>query len=140
MVCLYCGGATRVTNSRSQKRANNTWRRRTCTDCEAMFTTIEQPDLSKSLVVTYPSGAFSGFQRDQLLLDIHAAVLHRKTAQNDATALTDTVIARILPQSSHGSITTIQIIEIVQQTLSAFDHAAATHYTAYHPVTSRKGV
>ncbi len=136
MVCIYCGSKTRVTNSRAQKRSNGIWRRRQCLGCKAVFTSVEQADLGKSMVVTYPSGAFSAFQRDRLLLDIHEAVRHRKTAQIDATALTDTVVGQVLSVSTHGSIERSQIIAIARQVLAAFDHAAATHYTAYHPLTS----
>jgi transcriptional repressor NrdR len=132
MVCLYCSSRTRVANSRAQKRTNTIWRRRQCLDCGAVFTSIEEADLSRSLVVTNASKAFSAFQRDKLFLDVYEAVRHRKTAYADATALTGTIISRLLPQSAQGSVAAAQITDTVRQVLGAFDHAAATHYTAYH--------
>jgi len=134
MVCIYCGGKTSVVNSRIQKRSNSIWRRRRCSDCEAVFTCIERPDLYKSLVVTSPSGTFSAFERDRLFVDIYEAVRHRKTALADATALTDTIIGLVLPLSTEGSIDRRRIISSTKQVLAAFDHAAATYYLAYHPV------
>jgi transcriptional regulator NrdR family protein len=133
MVCIYCGGETQVTNSRWQKRSNSTWRRRQCKSCGAITTTQEVTDLSKSLVVTNRSGAFSAFLRDQLFVDIYEAVRHRKTALDDATALTDTIITRILARADAGNVPSTTISQLTHDTLSAFDHAAATHYQAYHP-------
>ena len=132
MVCIYCGGSTRVTNSRQQKRSNSTWRRRQCDECRAIATTQEHTDLSKSLVVTDRSGAFSAFLRDRLFIDIYEAVRHRKTALDDATALTDTIINHILPRADAGNISSSTIAQLAHDTLTAFDHAAATHYQAYH--------
>ncbi len=133
MVCIYCGSDTRVTNSRAQKRANHVWRRRQCTDCEAIFTSTEETDLSKSVVVVSPSGAFSAFQRDKLMLSVYDALRHRKTAQTDASALTDTIISKVLTASDAGSVTQGMITDITARTLKAFDNAAATHYAAFHP-------
>lgn len=134
MVCIYCGSGTAVTNSRTQKQNNSTWRRRRCKSCGAVTTSIEITDLSKSLVVTDRSGAFSGFQRYRLFLDVYDSLKHRKTALEDAAALTDTIIQRILANSVAGSVRKQAIIAATAQTLGAFDNIAATHYTAYHPV------
>lgn len=132
MVCTYCSGKTQVINSRWQKRPNQVWRRRRCVSCEAVFTTVEGSDLTKSLVAVHASGAFAAFQRDKLMLSIYDAVKHRKTAQTDASALTDTVISKVLARANAGAITQAEITQITHATLKAFDAAAATHYLAYH--------
>ncbi len=134
MVCIYCGADTGVTNSRPQKRQNNIWRRRQCSDCGAVFTTSESPDLLKSLVVNRGK-SLQPFSRDKLFLSINDSLKHRKTATSDATALTDTVIGRVYPLISSGSLNAQDIAKTAAQVLKRFDKAAATYYQAYHPIS-----
>lgn len=132
MVCIYCSSATRVVNSRHQKRANNVWRRRSCQGCGALFTTEEAADLTKSLVVTRQDGTFSAFERDKLFISVYEALKHRKTAQIDATALTDSILAKVVLLSQQGSIKQSELYDITDATLSLFDRVAETYYSAYH--------
>lgn len=132
MVCLYCGAKTGVSNSRHQKKQNHIWRRRVCMDCGAIFTTSESPDLLKSLIVQ--SGKrVQPFSRDKLFLTIHDSIKHRKTAQSDATALTDTVISRLYPLIVVGSLKKEAIVQTTTEILRRFDKTAASHYKAFHP-------
>ena len=134
MVCLYCGGATQVTNSRSQRRSNTTWRRRSCTVCEATITTQEAPDLATAIVVvdSKRTNAFQPFSRDKLFISIYESCKHRKSAQKDATALTETILGRLYPLITEGSITRSDIFDTTADILTRFDKAAASHYRAYH--------
>ena len=68
MVCIYCGGETKVTNSRLQKRNNQVWRRRQCLECKGVFTTHEAVDLSSALLID-KSGAPEPFISDLLFSD-----------------------------------------------------------------------
>lgn len=131
MDCIYCGGDTSVTNSRPQKRANSVWRRRECQNCHTIFTTTEALDLSGSIVVTSES-RIEPFSRDKLFRSILDALKHRKTAVDDATALTDTVLARILTIITVPELSANEIAEVCHSTLQKFDHAAATQYAAFH--------
>lgn len=136
MKCIYCSADTKVTNSRLQKRKNNTWRRRQCTSCESVFTSIESPDLESSIMVLHQiddKEALEPFSRDKLLLSIHDSLRHRKTALDDATALTDTIISQALPLVSEALINASQLAKISHKILKRFDHVAATHYLAFHP-------
>lgn len=132
MVCIYCGAETSVINSRPQKRYNNIWRRRQCGGCGAVFTTSETPDFLKSLVVTN-GNSLEPFSRDKLFLSVHDSVRHRKTATSDATGLTGTIISRLYPFITSGSLARADITHIAAATLKRFDKAAASHYRAYHP-------
>lgn len=67
------------------------------------------------------------------MLSIYDALQHRKTAQTDASALTDTIVAKILARSNAGAIPQAKIVQIVYATLQTFDKPGATHYLAYHP-------
>lgn len=132
MVCIYCNNETRVTNSRPQKRTNGIWRRRNCMSCGTTFTSIESADLSSSITVSSNSQS-EAFQRDKLFISIYDSLQHRKTAQMDATGLTDTIIRKLYPYAIDLSIEATTIITITYQTLQRFDKAAATHYKAFHP-------
>lgn len=132
MVCIHCDGKTRVTNSRSQRRLQSIWRRRLCLNCGALFTSRESADYSGSLAVRDKDGALRPFLRDKLFLSLHSSLQHRKTALADATALTDTVVARLLRQSQHGVLEDKNILTTAYLVLLRFDKVAAVHYDAFH--------
>lgn len=133
MVCIYCSGETKVTNSRLQKRANRIWRRRQCLNCGAIFTTEEQVVTEQSILVRKIS-AVEPFSRDKLLLSLYESLRHRKTAVSDATGLTDTIWSQLLPHIQHASVTREDIVKTAASVLKRFDKAAATSYAAFHPV------
>lgn len=134
MVCIYCGGDTRVTNSRHQKKANNIWRRRRCQLCHTVFTSVEAPDLTASIVVRKASKPVEPFSRDKLLLSLYNSLKHRQTALEDATALCDTIINKLVPESNRAALDVNVISGIAYSVLNRFDKAAATSYRAFHPV------
>lgn len=133
MVCIYCPGNTQVINSRHQKRLNHIWRRRRCGSCGNVFTTSESPELAASLVVE-STGGLEPFSRDKLFLSLYDSCRHRPTAQTDATALTSTVIAKLLTSLKDATLSRQTIITTANAVLKNFDHAANVHYTAYHPI------
>jgi len=133
MVCIYCGSETAVSNSRHQKRLNNVWRRRTCQQCQATFTTTERPELQQSLLVRTASGALLPFNRDKLFISIYTSLGHRKDPTSDSTAITSTITALTLKTAKNAVIEASQLSATAQQTLSRFDSVAGVHYAAYHP-------
>lgn len=134
MVCIYCEGKTRVFNSRHQKKRNSIWRRRECINCKAVFTSIEGVDLEKSLVVS-KNKRLEPFLRDRLFASVYDSLKHRKTALNDATALTDTIISKLLHQTQSGEVNRDTIVTICIQVIRRFDKTASVYYAAYHPLT-----
>lgn len=134
MVCVYCGGPTRVTNSRQQRRTNTTWRRRECRQCGGIFTTQEAVKLEGALLVINSQNSVEPFSREVLWLSLHDSLGHRKQPITDATGLTDTVMSRLWPLVSQATLTTAQIKQASTEVLKRFDKAAATHYQAYHPL------
>lgn len=133
MVCIYCSAKTSVTNSRKLKRLPGTWRRRACSECGGIITTNETIDYPTALSVQSSSGVLSSFVRDRLFLDVHDCLKHRKTAQNDATALTDSIIGKVFAQNKAAIINRSVLVRITADTLKRFDRAAAVQYRAYHP-------
>lgn len=132
MVCIQCGGETAVSNSRHQKRLNQVWRRRLCKSCGSVFTTEESADYAGSWAVQSHSGTISPFSRDKLLLSLHRSLQHRKSALNDASALTDTVIKKLSNSIKEGRLESQQIKQAAQVALNRFDKAASVHYAAFH--------
>lgn len=151
MVCIYCQGNLAVSNSRPQKSRNQTWRRRPCKTCGAVFTSTEAIDLSQALTVsTQPIGPrrpatqssaagksvlpdLQPFDRDRLFVSLHASLQHRPSAISDARGLCETITAHITGSAQNGRIDSRTIAQTALNTLQRFDAAAATHYAAFHP-------
>ena len=134
MVCVYCKQKTKVVNSRHFKKTNTTWRRRTCKNCQAIFSTKEWVDLASSLRVSSSSGELTEFLRDKLFVSVYLSLLHRKTALTDAMGLTDTIISKVLGQTNKGLVTTTELKQITSEVLGRFDKVAATYYSAHHGI------
>lgn len=132
MVCIYCGNDTQVINSRVQKRLGTVWRRRKCTDCDAIFTTTEQADLAAGLRIRLLDGSLARFERDRLFVSIFKALGHRKDAVSAAGALTNTIVSKLVPKNRDAVLDQAAVIEETVTTLKRFDTVAATYYAAYH--------
>ncbi len=134
MVCIYCGGATKVVNSRAQKKLNQTWRRRECKSCKAVFTTVEAADLPVSVLYVGKHGNTEPFQRDILFISIYESCKHRPDAATVATDLTRTIISQLLNKIENASLNRGQVIDTATEILKRFDKASVVQYQAYHPV------
>jgi transcriptional regulator NrdR family protein len=132
MVCIYCGAATQVTNSRLQKRNNQVWRRRACTACYNTFTTHEKADLSTSLAVQYSIRDIRPFSRDTLYISLYESCKHRPAAITDADGLTQTVIALLRPHIAGATVHRDVIVTTATAVLKRFDATAAAVYAAFH--------
>lgn len=135
MVCIYCTGETKVVNSRPQKRLNTIWRRRRCLNCKLVFTTEEGTLLGSVIDVVGKNGSIHGLERERLLISLYNSLRHRPTALRDAVGITDTVIAKILPEAHDGQVERTVIIKAATTALKRFDRAAAVQYAAYHPIS-----
>lgn len=68
------------------------------------------------------------------MISIYESCRHRADAAADAAALTRTIISKIIPLAAGGTITQASLIKVTTDVLKHFDDAAATIYTAYHPL------
>ncbi len=135
MVCIYCKFETDVNNSRAKARTPSVWRRRSCKQCTAHFTTIELPDYEKSLLVSRPArNKPQPFSRDKLFLSLYKSLGHRSDALNASSALTSTVISRLIskPHVIHRTIVAKNIAMVSLEALKRYDPLAAATYKAYH--------
>lgn len=91
-------------------------------------------DLARSLRVK--SGKrLAPFLKEKLLLSVYKSCGHRPDALEEAIALTQTIVAQLLPRPNGGLIDKTEIVDITAQTLERFDSRAATFYRAYHPAS-----
>ncbi len=133
MVCVYCGGDTRVSNSRLQVKANRTWRRRVCLRCKNVFTTLEAAELPTTLLFKDKMGNLWPFERDILYISVYEACRHRKSPTSDSSSLVDTIVSKLMHKVLSATIDRSQVLDTVSVVLRNFDNAAYVHYQAYHP-------
>lgn len=131
MVCIYCGNDTQVTNSRHQKRNNQVWRRRKCTVCQAVFTSLEVADLTSGLRVEQ-NGSLRPFLTDYLFTEVLFAMQDRKNLYIDAREVTNTVIQQLLQSPSSPIFTPQEISRHTAEVLKRFDNRAWHRYAAEH--------
>lgn len=132
MVCIYCKNKTRVTNSRSSKKTNATWRRRQCQGCGSIITSREQAELSDVIRVKNSENILEPFSRDKLFMSVYRSLQHRKTALEDAGALTDTIIYRLIVVQTNGVLDSAVVVRTATPVIKRFDGPAAVSYQAYH--------
>lgn len=132
MVCIYCGGETKVTNSRWQKRSNQVWRRRRCLACQSVFTTHEQIELETALLVDKP-GSTQAFLPNLLLKDLMIALKHRSDVYTASGEVMATIIHRLLSLPQKPVFKSSDISKITAAVLKNFDKQAYLRYIAEHP-------
>jgi hypothetical protein len=66
-----------------------------------------------------------------MLIHLHECLKHRKTALRDATALTDTIMSRLVARAKQGVIEHAVVHTTTLEVLEHFDHFAATYYQNY---------
>lgn len=130
MKCPYCNAGTQVTNSRSHN-TTSVWRRRSCRACGAIWTTKELIDMESSHKLRLSDSSLEPFRRDVLFVSIFDSLSHRKDAVVASSALTDTIITKVL--SHHNALVDVSVlIDETHKVLSNFDSTAASVYKAKH--------
>ena len=133
MICLYCSGETKVTNSRRQVRNNQIWRRRLCLVCGAVFTTHESIELESALFVE-KNGRTTPFLPDLLLIELTRALKHRDDAYTAAREVLATIVKRLLALSQKPVFSASDVAKATTDVLKRFDRRAYQRYSADHPV------
>lgn len=131
MICIYCGEKTKTTNSRPVKSGTETWRRKECKKCGAVFTTREHIDLSGTFRIRH-QGKLTPLSRDNLYISVYRSLSHKPTAQDDASALTDTILQQLYLLASRGVISKDVVVHTTLETLKRFDEPAGVFYQAHY--------
>ena len=131
MVCTYCSSKLKTINSRHLSRDNNTWRRKKCLGCNAVFTSIERLDYRLSWLVK-KDDKHVPFNRDELYISLFNSLKHRTNAINEASGLSNTIISKIHSNLNSAEIDISKIKEITYICLKNFDFVASVQYKAYY--------
>lgn len=136
MFCINCfHPSTSVTNSRPNKKQPQVWRRRSCTNCKAVFTTYERPSLADNKPITLADGTADTFNLGRLILSISKAFTHSPNdAQYNALWLAQTV--EDILSTERETLSPEDIEAATHQTLKKFDELAAIQYAAQHHLIS----
>jgi len=129
---MYCGGDTKVTNSRLQKRNNQIWRRRECTVCHAVFTSHEVFELESALSISQ-NGQISPFMPDLLLKELMTALQDRNDVYTASREVMGTIIAKLLTLPQRPVFSPADISRSASEVLKRFDRRAHLRYVADHP-------
>ena len=132
MVCIYCGGKTKVTNSRYQRRSNQVWRRRQCLACGALFTTHEALELESALSVNR-HGRLEAFRPDLLLEELHRAMHNQKDAHTASKEVLATIVRKLLDLPQKPVFVPTDISKAAAEIIKRFDKSAYLRYVADHP-------
>jgi transcriptional repressor NrdR len=131
MVCIYCGGETKVINSRLQRRNNQVWRRRACLTCQSVFTTHESIELETSLSVMR-SGQSVPFLPDLLLEELMMSLKDRKDVYTASREVLGTIIRKLLALPQKPLFKPEDISKMTAEVLKRFDKRAYLRYLADH--------
>jgi transcriptional repressor NrdR len=132
MNCIYCGGETKVTNSRLQSRNNQVWRRRRCLVCQSVFTTHESVEYESALSVEQ-DGQISPFLPDLLLNELMMAMQHRKDVYTASREVLSTIVRKLLILPQNPRFSPSDISKVTSEVLKRFDRRAYLRYLADHP-------
>lgn len=131
MICINCFHKnTSVINSRAHKKNYSVWRRRKCTQCQTIFTTLEKPSLTHGFPVA-EGGTSKTFNLGRLVVSIAEAFTHAPVqGKEHALALAETVESTLTSQVREISKEDIEAV--THQVLKHFDELAALQYAAKH--------
>lgn len=133
MICINCSHDTKVTNSRPHKKTPSVWRRRQCTSCGTIFTTMESiADNAYSFRVV-KADSKEEFSIPRLMVSVFASLAHRSgsATADDAYWLAQTV-AQNIQATATDTVTAEALARQTWETVSFFDATAGIQYGARH--------
>jgi transcriptional regulator NrdR family protein len=89
--------------------------------------------LAASVAFVDVKGVDTPFSREKLLQSLYESLKHRSDPLTEALHLTDTVVAKLIPQVNLASLSRDTVTRTAHQVLGRFNSAAAVSYRAFHP-------
>ena len=131
MKCPFCQNKdTGVKDSRCVNHGTSIRRRRSCSQCNAKFTTLESIQL-KALKVLKQDGTCQEFDNHKLKRSIEVAMRKRPTSKENVDKLINSVMQRL--ENSHSAkITTKLIGKTVMDALFLFDKVAFVRFASVY--------
>ena len=131
MRCPYCNDEdTQVKDSRPTEDNSVIRRRRSCPQCAARFTTFERVQL-RDLVVKKRDGKRVEFDRDKLARSILIA-FRKRPIEDERIEKMITGLVRRLESSGDSEVLSIDIGEMVMDTLSEIDQVAYVRFASVY--------
>lgn len=136
MFCINCfNKSTAVANSRPNKKQPQVWRRRSCSNCHATFTTYERPSLADNKLISLPDSTTDTFNLGRLILSIAKAFTHSPNDAKYNTLWLAQTVEDIL-STERQTLHPDDIAATTHQVLKKFDELAAVQYAAQHQLIS----
>ncbi len=131
MRCPFCGAEdTQVKDSRPSEDGNAIRRRRSCTECDARFTTFERVQL-RELVVVKKDGKRKPFDRDKLTRSLTLAVRKRPVTQEQVELAVNNIV-RKLEGIGENEVTSAVIGTAVMEALAGLDPVAYVRFASVY--------
>ena len=131
MRCPYCNDEdTQVKDSRTTEDNSVIRRRRSCPQCTARFTTFERVQL-RDLMVKKRDGKRVEFDRDKLARSILIA-FRKRPIEDERIEKMITGLVRRLESSGDSEVLSIDIGEMVMDTLSEIDQVAYVRFASVY--------
>ena len=131
MRCPYCNDEdTQVKDSRPTEDNSVIRRRRSCPQCAARFTTFERVQL-RDLMVKKRDGKRVEFDRDKLARSILIA-FRKRPIEDERIEKMITGLVRRLESSGDSEVLSIDIGEMVMDTLSEIDQVAYVRFASVY--------
>ena len=131
MKCPYCGfEEDRVLDSRSVREGGAIKRRRECLNCGRRFTTYEEIEEMRTLVVKKDQRR-EPFERVKLLRGIRAACQKRPVSAETLESAVDD-IERFIYNSGQREISSAEIGELVMERLRKLDRVAFVRFASVY--------
>jgi transcriptional repressor NrdR len=131
MFCINCFHEnTSVTNSRPHKKQPSVWRRRRCSACGTVFSTLERPSLTEGTQVHYVDGSVEPFNLGQLIISINQAFSHQPHEGIKYALWLAQTVETTLSTQHRGVLSAEDIEAVTHNVLEKFDKMAAIQYAA----------
>jgi transcriptional repressor NrdR len=131
MRCPHCGALdTQVRDSRPSEDHAAIRRRRSCTKCEARFTTFERVQL-RDLTIVKRDGRRVLFDRDKLTRSIGIAFQKRSVSQERLEQLVSSIV-RTLENRNDSEISSQTVGELIIDRLKEIDSIAYIRYASVY--------
>ncbi len=131
MKCPYCGNLdTRVIDSRHIDEGTSIRRRRVCDKCLRRFTTYEKIE-ETTLMVAKKDGSRELFDRNKVRNGIVTACKKRPVTTEQIDSLVDS-IERKLIQMTKKEVTSVEIGEVILDSLSELDEVAYVRFASVY--------
>jgi transcriptional repressor NrdR len=131
MRCPHCGALdTQVRDSRPSEDHAAIRRRRSCTKCEARFTTFERVQL-RDLTIVKRDGRRVPFDRDKLTRSIGIAFQKRSVSQERLEQFVSSIV-RTLENRNDSEISSQTVGELIIDRLKEIDSIAYIRYASVY--------